>query len=99
MVDTKKQQLEVPPRMKYRREQVFEIFHERYRPTLVRWFKITDTLPDSWDLYDVPKNCWFVQFSLIYDDTLTAQPRLVAVSKRTGEIVYDDSEVRQKRIS
>jgi hypothetical protein len=98
MVDTKKQQLEVPPRMKYRREQVFEIFHERYRPTLVRWFKITDTLPDAWDLYDVPKNCWFVQFSLNNDDTI-AQPRLVAVSKRTGEIVYDDSEVRQKRIS
>jgi hypothetical protein len=76
-----------------------EIFHERYRRTLVRWFKITDTLPDAWDLYDVPKNCWFVQFSLINDDTLTAQPRLVAVSKRTGEIVYDDGEVRHKRIS
>jgi hypothetical protein len=73
--------------MKYRREQVFEIFHERYRPTLVRWFKVTDTLPDAWDLHDVPKNCWFVQ------------PRLVAVSKRTGEIVYDDSEMRQKRIN
>jgi hypothetical protein len=40
-----------------------------------------------------------VQFSLINDDTLTAQPRLVAVSKRTGEIVYDDGEVRHKRIS
>jgi hypothetical protein len=51
-----------------------------------------DTLPDGCDVYGVPTNFWFVQFFLTYDDTSILQPsRLVAVSKSTGEIVYDDS--------
>jgi hypothetical protein len=82
--------------MKYRREQILEIFYERYRQTLVRWFEITDTLPDTWDLDDVPGNCWFVQFSLTSDDRSIAQPRLVAVSKRTGKIVYEKRATYRK---
>jgi hypothetical protein len=53
-------------------------------------------LPDAWDLDDVPKNFWFVQFSLTSDDRLIAQPRLVAVSKRNGEIVYEKRATDRK---
>jgi hypothetical protein len=75
------------------REQVLAVFHQRYRQSLVRWFKITDSLPADAGLYDYdgPTNCWFVQFCFTYDDQLLSPSRLIAVSKSTGEIVYDDS--------
>jgi len=80
-----------PPRH-ISREQALAVFHERYRPSLVRWFEITDSLPDACYPEDGLTNCWFVQFVLTYDDMSISEPdRLVAVSKSTGEIVYDDS--------
>jgi hypothetical protein len=74
------------------RQQVLAVFHQRYRQSLVRWFKITDSLPPDAGLYDYdgPTNCWFVQFCLTCDDQLLSPSRLIAVSKSTGEIVYDD---------
>src|SRR5437868_13543180 len=50
------------------RERALAVFHERYRQSLVRWFEITDTVPDGCDFYDGPTNCWFVEFFLTYDD-------------------------------
>ena len=74
------------------RERALEVFDERYRKTVVRWFEITDTLPGGSDFLRFPTNCWFVEFFLTYDDpSVWPQSRLVAVSKSTGEIVYDDS--------
>jgi hypothetical protein len=82
---------DTPPEIS--REQALAVFHERYRKSLVRWFDITETLPHDAGLYeyDGPTNCWFVQFCLTYDDLSIGPSRLVAVSKSTGEIVYDDS--------
>jgi hypothetical protein len=74
------------------REQALTAFHQRYPQAIVRWFEVTDTLPDGCDLYSGPTNCWFVRFFLTYDDpSILQSSRLVAVSKSTSEIVYDDS--------
>ena len=43
-----------------RREQALAIFHNRYRPSLVRSFKITDTLPE--DYRHVPGDRDILQF-------------------------------------
>jgi hypothetical protein len=86
-----------PPRH-ISREQALAVFHQRYRPSLVRLFEITDTLPQDFchlpgdcDFYGSFANCWFVQFALTYDDPCLVADRLVVVSKSSGEIVYDDS--------
>ena len=79
------------------REQAFAIFHNRYRPSIVRSFKITDTLPEHYrhvpgdrDFYSSYANCWFVQFALTYDDPGIVNGRLLIVSKSTAQIVYDE---------
>ena len=80
-----------------RREQALAIFHNRYRPSLIRSFKITDTLPEDYrhvsgdgDFYSSYANCWFVQFALTYDDPCIVNGRLLVVSKSTAQIVYDE---------
>ena len=81
------------------REQALAIFHDRYRPSLVRSFKIRDTLPEDYChvrgdrvfFYSSYPNCWFVQFALKYDDPRIVNGRLLVISKRTAQIVYDDS--------
>ncbi|PYL25436.1 MAG: hypothetical protein DMF37_04905 [Verrucomicrobia bacterium] len=68
--------------MSVSKEQALGVFHQRHASAIVRWFEIADSLT----------NCWFVRFSTIYDNPCILQPsRLVAVSKSTGEIVYDGS--------
>jgi hypothetical protein len=86
-----------PPRH-ISREQALAVFHQRYRPSLVRLFEITDTLPEDFchlpgdcDFYGSFANSWFVQSALTYDDPCIVADRLVVVSKSSGEIVYDDS--------
>ena len=93
LADVRGETKRTPPRH-ISREQALAVFHERYRPSLVRSFEITDTLPDASYTEDGLTNCWFVQFVLTYDDMSVSQPdpRLVAVSKSTGGIVYDDSD-------
>jgi hypothetical protein len=72
------------------------IFHDRYRPLLVRSFKITDTLPKDHrhvsgdrDFYKSYANCWFVQFALTRDDPRIVNGRLLIISKSTAQILYD----------
>jgi hypothetical protein len=49
-----------------------------------------DGLPRACSVYNCPKDCWFVRFLTIYDEPYVLQSnRLVAISKGTGEIVYD----------
>ena len=86
------------PSLDISREQALAVFHERYRPSLVRCFEITDTLPDPpdtppehRDFDDSFGECWFVHFALTYDDPSIWDERLVAISKSTGQIVYDNS--------
>ena len=80
-----------------RREQALAIFHNRYRPSLVRSFKITDTLPEDYrhvpgdrDFYSSYANCWFVQFALTHDGPCIVNGRLLVISKSTARIVYDE---------
>ena len=80
------------------REQTLAIFHKRYRPSLVRSFKITDALPEDYrhvrgdrDFFHRSyKHCWFVQFALTHDDPSVVNGRLLIVSKRTAQILYDE---------
>jgi hypothetical protein len=77
--------------MNVSKDQALAIFHQRHPVQIIRWFEITDTLPERSSIYNCPKGCWFVRFFTIYDGPFTLQSsRLVAVSKATGEIVYDD---------
>ena len=76
--------------MSISREQALAVFHERHPAQVIRWFEITDSLPDGWAIYACPKDCWFVRFFTVYDEPLRSS-RLVAVSKTTGEIVLDGS--------
>jgi hypothetical protein len=79
-------------------EQAHAIFHGRYRPSLVRSFKITDTLPEDYChvrgdrdfFYRSYPNCWFVQFSLTRDDSSIVNGRLLVISKNTAQILYDE---------
>jgi hypothetical protein len=80
------------------REQALAIFHKRYRPLLVRSFKISDTLPEDYChvrgardfFYSSFANCWFVQFALTYDDPSIVNGRLLVISKSTAQILYDE---------
>ena len=79
------------------REHAMAIFHDRYRPSLVRSFKITDTLPEDYrhvhadrDFYSSHANCWFVQFALTDDDPRIVNGRLLVISKSTAQIIYDE---------
>jgi hypothetical protein len=77
--------------MSISREQALSVFHQRHPAQIVRWCEITDTLPERCSIYNYPKDYWFVCFLTIYDSPFILQSsRLVAVSKNTGEIVYDD---------
>jgi hypothetical protein len=78
--------------MSISRDQALAAFHHHHPSAIIRWFEITDTPPAGCSIYNCPKDCWFVRFLTIYDDPCILQPsRLVAVSKSTGEIVYDGS--------
>jgi hypothetical protein len=79
------------------REQAQAIFHGRYRPSIVRFFKITNTLPEDYchvrgdrDFYSSYANCWFVQFALTSDDPCIVNDRLLVISKSTAQIVYEE---------
>jgi hypothetical protein len=77
--------------MSISREQALALFHQRYPRGTVHHVDITDTLPPGCAVYDCPTNCWFVRFLDEEIITRLKSSRLVAVSKSTGEIVYDDS--------
>lgn len=71
------------------RDQALTVFYRRYPRELVYRVHITDILPDNCAVYDRPTDCWFVLFS---DEEIVPHlqsSRLVAVSKNTGEIIYD----------
>jgi len=71
------------------RDQALTVFHRRYSRALVYRVHITDTLPDNCAVYNRPTDCWFVLFADEEIITPLQSSRLVAVSKNTGEIIYD----------
>ena len=77
--------------MSISREQALAVFHQRHPAQIVREFEITDTLPEGCAVYACPKDCWFIRFLTVYDEPALRSSRLVAVSKTTGEIVFDGS--------
>jgi hypothetical protein len=72
------------------RQQALAVFHKRYPPSTVHHVEITDKLPSRCGIYNPPRACWFVLFAE-QDTARLESSRLVAVSKSTGEIVYDGS--------
>jgi hypothetical protein len=70
-------------------DQALTLFHRRYPRELVYRVHITDTLPDNCAVNNRPTNCWFLLFSDEEIITRVQSSRLVAVSKNTGEIIYD----------
>jgi hypothetical protein len=78
--------------MSISRDEALTVFHKRHPSQIVRELEITDTLPDGCAVYACPKDCWFVRFLTVYDEPHTLRSsRLVAVSKTTGEILFDGS--------
>jgi len=75
--------------MSISRDQALTVFHRRYPPELVYRVHITDTLPDNCAVHNPPTNCWFLLFSDEEIITCLQSSLLVAISKSTGEIVYD----------
>ena len=81
------------------REHALAIFHGRYQPSLVRSFRLRDTLPEDYRhvrgdpafFYRSYPNCYFVQFALHSDDPKIVNGRLLIISKNTAQILYDDS--------
>ncbi len=84
-------------------EQALAIFHNRYRPSLVRSFTIRsftirDTLPEDYChvrgdrdfFYSSYPNCYFVRFALTDDDPSIVNGRLLIISKSTAQILYDE---------
>jgi len=67
-------------------------FHRLYSPHIVVWSSITDELDrGACNLYGAPafKDCWFINFGLGDDISRIRSTRLIAVSKHTGEVIYD----------
>jgi hypothetical protein len=75
--------------MSISRDQALTVFHRRYPRELVYRVHITDTLPDNCAACDRATNCWFLLFSDDEIITRLQSSRLVALSKHTGEIIYD----------
>jgi hypothetical protein len=75
--------------MSINRDQALTVFHRRYPPELVYRVHITDALPDNCAVHNPPTNCWFLLFSDEEIITCLQSSLLVAISKSTGEIVYD----------
>ena len=79
-------------------EQALAIFHNRYRPSLVRSFTIRDTLPEDYChvrgdrdfFYSSYPNCYFVRFALTDDDRSIVNGRLLIISKSTAQILFDE---------
>ena len=79
-----------------RREQALAIFQHRY--PLVRSFNLRDTLPEDYRhvrgnrdfFYSSYPNCYFVRFSLISDNPRIVNGRLLVISKKTAQILYDE---------
>jgi hypothetical protein len=71
------------------RDEALTVFHRRNPRELVYRVHITDILPDNCAVYNRPTDCWFVLFSDEEIITHLQSSRLVAVSKNTGEIIYD----------
>jgi hypothetical protein len=71
------------------RDQALTVFHRLYPRELVYRVHITDILPDNCAVYNRPTDCWFVLFSDEEIITHLQSSQLVAVSKNTGEIIYD----------
>ena len=74
------------------------IFHNRYRPSLVRSLNIGDTLPEDYChvrgdrdfFYSSYPNCYFVRFALTDDDRSMVNGRLLVISKSTAQILFDE---------
>jgi hypothetical protein len=75
--------------MSISRDQALTVFHRRYPPERVYRVHITDTLSDNCGVHNGPTNCWFLMFSDEEIITRLQSSRLVAISKNTGEIIYD----------
>jgi hypothetical protein len=76
--------------MSISKEEALAVFHQQYPPATVNVFRTIDTLPDNCAVYMPPTNCWFILFSENPFPMRLQSSRLVAISKSTGEIVYDD---------
>jgi hypothetical protein len=75
--------------MSISRDQALAMFHERYPQGTVNRVEISDTLPTRCCLYNAPTDSWFVLFSTDEFLDRLQSGRLMAISKTTGEIVYD----------
>ena len=78
--------------MSISRDEALAAFYERHPAQIIRKFEITESLPEGCAVYACPKDCWFIRFLTVYDEPYRLRSsRLVAVSKATGEIVFDGS--------
>jgi hypothetical protein len=57
----------------------------------VEIFNVTRKLPSDRVIYNCPVNCWFVFCAYGVKTLYLGPPRVVCISKLTGEIVYDGS--------
>jgi hypothetical protein len=79
-----------------RREQAMAIFQNRY--PFVRSYITRDTLPEDYChvrgdrdfFYSSYPNCYFVRFSLTSDDPRIVNGRLLVISKRTAQILFNE---------
>jgi hypothetical protein len=71
------------------KDQALAVFYEHYPKVAVHRVTITETLPTNCAVYAPPTNCWFVMFLEDEFPWRLRSSRLVAISKSTGEIVYD----------
>jgi hypothetical protein len=77
--------------MSISRDEGLAVFHQQYPPATVDVFTITDTLPGNCVVYNPPTNCWFILFLENPLRMRLQSSQVVAISKSTGEIVYDGS--------
>ena len=76
--------------MRISRDEALALFHQGYPAKIVVWSKISPICPDNCRVGLADRDCWFVKFSLDREPILCSS-RLFAVSKSTGEIIYDGS--------
>lgn len=71
--------------------EIFQKYIKQQKPS-IKIYQITETLPSNCHLYNAPKeDCWYILYSLNRPINMICSSDLIAISKKTGKIVWKGS--------
>jgi hypothetical protein len=71
--------------------EIFQEYIEQKKPTATI-YRITETLPAGCRAYGPPQeDCWYIFYALNRPIGMICSSDLIAVSKKTGKVIYEGS--------